>query len=498
MKSAAFGWKLKKAGGGRSNYEVLFDALNEMEVYDEEGLQKTLRRRLRDKVRAQKMLGRLTREKGYLYEVLLDSLRSYNGEKFDFIKMKQLVIDARLLKHRSLYQQAEKLLIKAKKLALKHGHQLTLLEINRVERGLVWSVKKKKAEQIIDQLVIQKEEALTALQQELYYQDIYDRLSLLIGKRSTLTDEQKTQLQEEYQKDLFQQEKENLPLFAQLRLLNAQHLYYTLSEEDEHFFDILTEEYEWWEANPAFKKDEYFRYYLMLSNFLRANYRKKNFEIVLQIINSLEERNALNQAEEEMIFRFVVNYKLLYYLNTVQLEKARQMVPQVESGLRRNLVPVHVNRIISMNIGLLYFLLGEFEQSKNWFLRVSKEIKTDTSVDVARLASLLLCICHLELDDLYAFDNLVRAIERQLRIEEQTEFSDFVRLVIANLKRISAAAIFEQATAYKEFKASLDQINEDQDIKKPGAFDEVFIWTISKLKKRSITDTFREIQPTLA
>ena len=129
-----FKMESKKAGNKTSNHVKLFDAINNLEEYDEEVLKKKLRK--------EKFIQHLSAEKRYLYQAVLRSIRNFRGDQSIFAQIKTMVVDANYLLERALYDQAENILDKAQKLAEKIDDTVSLLEIN-VKRQLLSTAHKK-------------------------------------------------------------------------------------------------------------------------------------------------------------------------------------------------------------------------------------------------------------------------------------------------------------------------------------------------------------------
>ena len=83
----------------------------------------------------------LPSDKAYLYEAILSSMRDYRSSKSKVAQIKEMILDSNYLYERGLYDQCEERLDDAKALALELDEQLELLEINKLERILVWNKK---------------------------------------------------------------------------------------------------------------------------------------------------------------------------------------------------------------------------------------------------------------------------------------------------------------------------------------------------------------------
>ncbi|MEM1320912.1 MAG: hypothetical protein AAGG75_11690, partial [Bacteroidota bacterium] len=170
-----------KKSGDQTNYLRLFDAINDMDEYDEEKLKK--------KFKGQKFIKHLSQEKKYLYEAILRSMRNYNSDKSSVAQIKECLLDARYLYDRGLYDQSGKVLKKARKIAYLFEDHMAILEIVREEQRLVADSKRKTIEEDIEVLIKEKDATLKLIEEEFSYQDIYYRLFNKVVHKFELKDE---------------------------------------------------------------------------------------------------------------------------------------------------------------------------------------------------------------------------------------------------------------------------------------------------------------------
>ena len=87
----------KKSGRTSSKYLELFQAINHMDAYNEQKLQK-------------KFGKTLPFDKSYLYDAILRSMRDYRSSKSRAARIKEMILDTKYLYERGLYQQSEEYL----------------------------------------------------------------------------------------------------------------------------------------------------------------------------------------------------------------------------------------------------------------------------------------------------------------------------------------------------------------------------------------------------
>ena len=108
--------------GDSNNYEMLFDAIDKQNIYDEEKLLK--------KFKGQPFINRFSISKNRLYAALLKCLDSFHSNSSVEAQLQRQLHAVEILYHKSLYDQSLKLLHSARKVAIKHG---ALYHIGRTE-----------------------------------------------------------------------------------------------------------------------------------------------------------------------------------------------------------------------------------------------------------------------------------------------------------------------------------------------------------------------------
>ncbi len=106
--------------GERNNYSILFDAVDKQEEYNEE--------KLLAKFKGEALTNRFSISKRRLYEAVLKSLDAFHANSSIDEKIRKLLHYSEILYDRSLYEQSEKILQSARKLATKHERWNALLE----------------------------------------------------------------------------------------------------------------------------------------------------------------------------------------------------------------------------------------------------------------------------------------------------------------------------------------------------------------------------------
>ena len=231
----------KKSGRRSSNYLEVFQAINQMDEYDEQKLQK-------------KFGKNLPSEKSYLYNAILRSMRDYRSSKSRAARIKEMILDAKYLYERGLYSQSEERLGQARELAFELDDQLSLLEISREQLNYLWVTKPKGYGQRINHLLEQKDVYIDNINEELKYLAISYKIQMAKNKPDL----------EKYQEEISTQlspgtyNPYSQSAHTRRRFFQSCAFYYDLIVKDvENANFYYSKMAEWWDNNPSIKEEEY-------------------------------------------------------------------------------------------------------------------------------------------------------------------------------------------------------------------------------------------------
>ncbi len=118
--------------GEEIEYLRLFDALDSMEVYDDD--------ELKQRLAGTDLVRRLPAVKNHLYQQILEAMRAYHASKSTEREILELFLDADFLWEKALYEQAMKRIAKAKDIARSHDEYtfwLKAISWEKNYRGIV-------------------------------------------------------------------------------------------------------------------------------------------------------------------------------------------------------------------------------------------------------------------------------------------------------------------------------------------------------------------------
>lgn len=156
-------FKLVTAFQGRQQkYLVLFEALDQLEQYDEGAIRK--------KVSENGFIKQLHVAKNYLSSLIMKSLRGYYLNSSLNAQLKSLLIDIEILFNRDLLKHCYQTINRADKLARKLGDELALLEVLSWKRKLLLNMKDvDNGNQTLSMIAAEEQNTLKHLKNESHY-----------------------------------------------------------------------------------------------------------------------------------------------------------------------------------------------------------------------------------------------------------------------------------------------------------------------------------------
>lgn len=456
-----------KGSEKESRYLELFQLYAKMNQPNEEALK-------------QQFGSRLAFEKHYLYESIMRSMRDYKSRNSYLAQARELLLDARFLFERSLFDQCAARLKKAASIATSMGEQPLLVEITKEKRRLARTMRKGDFAKVIVPLMRQTDSATEGLSEELKYLDIYDRLSIEILKTEAAKDPKKLQELKDSFGVYFTNEL--LPKMdpALRRFYQSKALYSRLIGDKDAALDAFAKVIDWWESRERQIKEKMYLYVIDLSNYLNACLNYSQFERIPTLLKKLDELEPKNSNDKAMVFQKYAIFNLTYQMNTGDLFGAKPLIRRIDKGLSNHSINQSSRMVLIFNTAVLLFILGEAEEVRNWTNKLIKKEKADTNrMDIQRAVRVLHLFNLLELDDYDEAERFIRNLKRFLQ-QKGLDASQY------EWQLLTKANAYIQATPSEERKL-LEAFSTSKTVLPFGLNQLLAYWSKSKLQNSSIS-----------
>ena len=468
-----------KSGRSSNRYLDLFKAINRMEVYEEEKLQR-------------KFGSSLPTDKHYLYNAILKSMRDYNSSKSKAARIKEMLLDAQYLYKRGLYQQSEERLTQGKTLAKDLDDQLALLEISREQLNYVWTMKQGDYGAQIEALLTAKDEYIRHINEELRY--------LSLAYKIQVAKEQQQSADRRARSEAFSAQLQSavapLPAtaHAQRRFLQSHALLNDLAGDIDKANTYYSKMVEWWDEHPDIKEEEYNRYLADAFNLLHASYSQKKYNQFEQLLAKIRQEKAGSYHDQVLVFKQLTNYQLLYHINLGIEEGYEEVLQRVEEGMGAYKLNPVSRLIIAFNVTVLLLILERFEECLTWADQVLSHYNRKVESEQFRLATLLIrLIATFGLEDIDGFDSTLRAFQRSIRQPKTDIPTAFFKSCARYLKKMQDLPAGSRQNTAQQLSAFLEKYKENPPERVPLGLDDLMLnWVKSLQTQKPLRIIFRD------
>ena len=345
-----------------TNYLKLFDAVNNMEVYDETVLLK--------KFRKENFVKQFSVAKNYLFTMLLKSMQEYNEENFIEWKIRNMFLQVKILAGKGLDANAARHIKKTKELARQYEYYYVILDVLHIEKYLfgnfrIYEHRSEVFAAIVDEGSLAFK--LAGIIDEVGY--VWHYLTLLEQETGKKSFEQIKKEASRYVDVDCMKEEPPISYTAKFRYYASWSLYYNLIDDQQKNYEccrlcILIRE-EQIEKQPLQKMDPLASYYNFLVSCEKIEQWEK-FEYYLQKIKDYQAPTI------EVNIRRMHNYcrcGLMYYLHLQDYEKAREIVNEYKAffGDKKIQLRKDFKIYIEAACGLVCFFNRQYKEALYWW-----------------------------------------------------------------------------------------------------------------------------------
>jgi tetratricopeptide (TPR) repeat protein len=479
--------------GGNQSYMMLFDAIDEMEEYDED----VIKEQFKDKG----FIKQFSVAKNYLIKNILKSMRAYHSESSKHMELNELLLDIEILYRRRLGDLCKKLVKKAKKTMQKselfHKYsELASWEIRLANLEPYSKDKEKKVRKIYDFALegLEKDKNLTT-----YRHLAYHLFNMSLKEGATRKEENIKLAQEFLRNPLLSSPDHAKSTTAKgiyynimSKIYEMQYDYQGCYEASQNFVDLIHD-------NPIIFESHVTNYvlpahYNLLLTCIYLNKKEPFFENLKRTEQIPSRYPAGNNPVLSKIVRLMAaNAEMQYYVQNGYFEEAIEIVPKAEQVLDddNSIGFLSVKVEIFYNIAYAYFGMGDYSNSIDWLNKFIQKEHIELREDLLAYAWLLNLTNHYELKNyrylsykLKTTYNYISKMQKVHKFEETT--LEFIKKLIKSKDEEQFKGTMEK---YRDIFMKLEQDPYERVALK--SFD-ILSWLESHLTGRPFADIARE------
>ena len=379
--------------GKNKKYVLLFDAIDKQNEYDEE--------QLKAHFREEAFVRQFSVAKNYLYSLVMKSLRQYHSGSSAAFQLYEMLHDTEILARRGLTEEAGRVAEKAIHLARKHEKFSLHLE------ALGWHKASRTNHGMIQESAAERDQVIRKLDNFSSYVLLMDRASRIVQDIGIRNKEAVIEIEQLMRDPLLQGEASALSFRS---LLYYHWIYATCYFGMNSYHEALRSVQEMItliESQPDALPEFIDIYVSALNNALVLYYRSGNMKGFQESVErlrtrgkqTLELRSARRNDAESRIFQAVYIHLLAMYNSLGQYTEAKDIIPEVESGMKRygRFIDEASQAIFLNNLTLHAFGLKEYRQALGYNNRVIMKQPHSVGLQLFTSAKLVNIVLHYEL-----------------------------------------------------------------------------------------------------
>ncbi|MCB9168917.1 MAG: hypothetical protein H6597_02985 [Flavobacteriales bacterium] len=478
--------------GGKSNYQLLFDAIAAMEYYDEASLLK--------KFRDQAFTRRFAITKRRLYEALLNSLSAFHAERSIDARLHRLLHQVEVLYEKALYTDAAKLLRTAGRMARQHERAHAVLEAQQwqrrlTERGNYGHVGPKDLDRMEAEAAAMREDLATI--DALW--NAKSRVFLQLYRQGPVRDEDGTQDITRFLDFPEAHHPDRIRTVQGRFLLHHLHSAVAFATGDlqtchTHLManrELLIAERERTIDTPHLALS-------VISNLTYVCMRLGRFEEGMRMLQEFRRIPAkLDLPETEdldlRLFSTSMSLETALYARAGEFDKAIELLPIIERGMARfgdRLGPLRRAGFL-YQIAYCHYGAGQHGTALRWCHRLMNELRSDAGAELAGSGRMLESILLLELDDRRTLQYVLRNTERALRTDKGRHRAE--EIALRGIREVLRARDQkERQTAYARTAEALSVLETDPLEQVAFEHFDLIAWALSGRTGRPFAEVVKE------
>lgn len=441
--------------GQTSKYVQLFDAISEVDTFDDEALRRKIYQN--NPVESKKF----SELKAYLYDLILKSLQAFDEQhSVDFRINHQLQSVAVLFK-RGHYDACQDLLRKAAKTARHYECFTHLLEIVRWEKHLAYTrMDVDFLHKQFDQLQFTEKRAMEQMRNVAQYRNLFFQVYTTI-KRDALHrgEERMERLQNIVQHDLLRDLEHAQSHTARVLYYRTLNLYFYAASEREQFYDTGLKMIELLESQPHFLTENLADYIAALSNFILSCGLLERYDEVRIALDKLRKIKPLTADDRLKIHRQYYTNKFVLCIFTGDFEEGRREMDRCQSEAGRLDPHDYETASFYFQYCCICFGCGDYNGALGYLNEWLNQPRTVEREDLQSLARILALIIHFEMGNTLLIESLMRSATRFL--QKKNRLYDLERRFfhfISELMRVPTER--ERQHAFQKMRDDLAQLSD--------------------------------------
>ncbi len=440
---------------GDKNYLRIFDAIDKQKTYDEEGLKKQFAK--------ETFIRHLPSEKNHLYKLILKALRAYHSESSISGILKQEIKNIEILYQKALYEECNKLLHRAKRIAKENERFYYWFELLNWEKMLLEEAYESgEFTKDLDALIEEERDVIEKLRNLAAYHILYSKINYVFRSGGYVrTDDEHAMVAEISEHPLIMGKNTALSrraaticFYTQGFCQWAKRDWKTSLEKFKRVKQILDD-------NPLIKADVPKRYIRTLQYIINASLELRDLESAkanIALMRSLPGEpgfNGFNIDTQVFVASYLCELRLMDRAG--EHGKAVELAEEVIAGMERLGERLHKENELEFHFTLacIYFGAGKMSKSLFWLNKVLNDNEQTLRQDIFTYARLFNLVVHYELANYDLLEYIVRSTQRFMSKRHRAHQVE--TLLIESIRKLARST--DPSAKREQFKSLHQQLS---------------------------------------
>ncbi|MEO8069297.1 MAG: hypothetical protein ABI599_16485 [Flavobacteriales bacterium] len=399
---------------GPKNYLKIFEVVDGQEVYDEEQIKK--------KFADQAFIKHFPSEKNHLYKLILKALRAYYSENNISSILKQEIKNIEILYQKALYDECNKVLHRAKRLAKENERFYYWFELLNWEKMLLEEAYESgEFTKDLDALIEEERDVIEKLRNLAAYHILYSKINYVFRSGGYVrSDEEHAMVEEISEHHLIKGKNTALSHRAATICYYTQGFCHWAKRDWKTSLEKFMKVKSILDSHPHLRVDLAKRYVRTLQYIILGQIELEDFRSArenIKLMRSLKENEGFT-GMDIIVQTFTASYvsELRLFDCMGEHGKAVELVPAVLQGMEE--LGTRLNKEYEIefwyDLAVVHFGAGEVNKSLFWLNKVLNDPEPTLRQDIFAYARLFNLVVHYELGNFDLLEYIVRSTHRFL------------------------------------------------------------------------------------
>ncbi|MCO6481152.1 MAG: hypothetical protein J5I62_00015 [Flavobacteriales bacterium] len=478
---------------GEKNYLRIFDAVDRQKEYDEEAIKKQFAK--------ETFVRHFPSEKNHLYKLILKALRAFHAESSITGVLKQHINNIEILFGKALYEEANKVLVRAKRIAREHERFYLWFELLAWEKNLLEEAYQSgNFTQDLEALIREEEMVLAKLKNLATYNVLYSKINYVFRSGGYVrTDEEHAIVEEISGHPLIKGKDTALSNRASTICHYTQGFCSWARRDWATSYAKFRRVKEILDKHPQLRKDLPKRYVRTLYYLIQCEIELGDHAHVEQDIlklRALPEEPGFGDIDiRVLVFCNSHLVELRLYDRTGEFTNGLALEPEVERGMAAwgNRLPKEYELEFYFLLSTVNFGAGQMNRALYWLNKVLNDPEPMLRQDIFTYARLFNLVVHYELGNYDLLEYIVRSTQRYLS-KRQRAYGVEAALIehIRKLARNGTPAA--RHALFVSLRRHLDALMQDPNESTVLKYFNICAWVDSKVDDLSFAEVVKRKQ----